>query len=246
MTDHDQMFKELLTTFFVEFLDLFLPQVLEYLDPESLTFLDKEIFTDILAGEELEADLVARARFRGQEAFFLLHIESQAQHKKEFAERMFRYYFWLYEKYRLPIYPIVLFSFDSPRKPQPDTFRLSFPDFEALAFNFRVIQLNRLHWRDYVNRANPVASALMAKMRIAKKDRPRVKAECLRLLLTLRLNPAKMRFIFGFVDTYLRLSRAEQDEYRETLALEKMTPAEREKYHLREDEEENLGGEYSA
>ena len=39
---------------------------------------------------------------------------------------------------------------------------------------------------------------------------------------------------------------AEAREYRETLALEKMTPAEREKYHLREDEEENLGGEYSA
>ena len=65
MTDHDHLFKELLTTFFGEFLELFLPAVLEYLDADSVTFLDKEIFTDVTAGERLEADLVARARFRG-------------------------------------------------------------------------------------------------------------------------------------------------------------------------------------
>ena len=36
---------------------------------------------------------------------------------------------------------------------------------------------------------------------------------------------------------------AEAREYRETLALEKMTPAEREKYHLREMEDEDMAGE---
>ena len=39
-------------------------------------------------------------------------------------------------------------------------------------------------------------------------ERPRVKLECLRLLATLRLNPARMRLISGFVDTYLRPSSA--------------------------------------
>ena len=43
-----------------------------------------------------------------------------------------------------------------------------------------------------MQQANPVASALMAKMNIADSDRPKVKLECLRLLATLRLNPAKM------------------------------------------------------
>jgi hypothetical protein len=41
---------------------------------------------------------------------------------------------------------------------------------------------------------------------MAIEDRPRVKLECLRLLATLRLNPARMRLISGFVDTYLRLN----------------------------------------
>lgn len=63
MIDHDRLFKELLTTFFVEFLELFLPEVVTYLQCNSLEFLDKEIFTDVTAGE-YEADLVVKARFQ--------------------------------------------------------------------------------------------------------------------------------------------------------------------------------------
>jgi flagellar biosynthesis/type III secretory pathway protein FliH len=36
-----------------------------------------------------------------------------------------------------------------------------------------------------------------------------VKAECLRLLVTLKLDPARSRFISGFIDTYLRLRQEE-------------------------------------
>lgn len=53
----------------------------------------------------------------------------------------------------------------------------------------------------------------MAKMRIAADDRPKVKAECLRLLATLRLDPAKTRLISGFVDTYLRLNGEEEQVF---------------------------------
>lgn len=53
----------------------------------------------------------------------------------------------------------------------------------------------------------------MAKMRIAKQDRPKVKAECLRLLVTLRLDPAKTQLISRFVDTYLRLNSNEEQSF---------------------------------
>ena len=61
-----------------------------------------------------------------------------------------------------------------------------------------------------MNQPNPVASALMAKMNIASEERPRVKLECLRLLATLRLDPARMKLIPGFIDTYLRLNVEEE------------------------------------
>ncbi len=43
----------------------------------------------------------------------------------------------------------------------------------------------------------------MAKMRIAVTDRPRVKLECLRMLASLKLDPARSMFVSAFVDVYL-------------------------------------------
>lgn len=90
--NHDRLFKELLTTFFVEFLDLFLPSVLEYLDTDSIQFTDKEVFSDLVRGEKNILDLVALARFQSQDYSFLIHIENQASNVPEFNRRMFRYF----------------------------------------------------------------------------------------------------------------------------------------------------------
>ena len=52
MVEHDRLFKELITTFFVEFLELFFPPVLSYVEPGTLEFLNQEVFTDVTAGEK--------------------------------------------------------------------------------------------------------------------------------------------------------------------------------------------------
>ena len=52
----------------------------------------------------------------------------------------------------------------------------------------------------------------MAKMDFQPQERVRVKLECLRMLVTLQLNPAKIELISGFIDTYLRLNTAEEEE----------------------------------
>lgn len=218
MIDHDRLFKELLTTFFVEFLELFFPQVIAYLESNYFEFIDKEIFTDITAGDQYEADLVVKVRFREQETFFLIHVESQAQPQADFGRRMFRYFARLHEKFALPVYPVAIFSYDAPRVPQPNIYRVAFPDKVVLEFNYAVIQLNQLNWRDFLRQQNPVASALMARMNIAPEDRPRVKSECLRLLATLRLDPARMKLISVFIDTYLHLTAEEEEIFRADIA----------------------------
>jgi len=211
--DHDRLFKELISTFFIEFIELFFPQVIDYLDINSFTLLDKEVFTDVTEGEKYEADLIAKVKFRGKPSFFLIHIEAESSSRANFNRRIFRYFARLHEKFNLPIYPIVIFSYNSPKKAAINNYQVNFPDLEVLKFNYRVIQLNQLNWRDFLNRPNPVASALMSKMNIDKSDRPKVKAECLRLLATLKVNPAKMQLISGFIDTYLKLNQAEQKKF---------------------------------
>ncbi|MDB9343096.1 DUF4351 domain-containing protein [Nodularia spumigena CS-586/05] len=211
MIDHDRLFKELLTTFFVEFLELFLPEVLTYLEQDSIEFLDKEVFTDVTAGERYEADLIVKAKFLGQDSCFLIHVENQSSKQASFDKRMFRYFSRLYEKFDIPVYPIVLLSYDSPKTPETNVHQVAFPHKVILQFNYDVIQLNQLNWRDFLRQKNPVATALMAKMNIAPAERRQVKFECLRLLATLKLDPARMRLISGFIDTYLRLSPQEQE-----------------------------------
>src|SRR5215467_11853549 len=108
MIDHDRLFKELLSNFFVEFLDLFLPEVSAYIDAGSLQLLDKEIFTDVTFGERHEVDLLAKLRFKGEDTFFLVHIENQAQPYPNFGKRMHSYFSRLHDKHDLPVYPIAV------------------------------------------------------------------------------------------------------------------------------------------
>jgi len=216
--DHDRLFKELIATFFVEFIQLFFPEIINYLEPNQITFLDKEVFTDVTEGEKYESDLVAQVQFRGQSSFFLIHLEAQSSSQPEFNRRMFTYFARLHQKFALPVYPIVIFSYDRPQKEAIRQYKIEFPDLKVLEFNYQVVQLNRLHWRDFINQANPVAAALMAKMKIAPRDRAKVKAQCLRLLVTLRLDAARMQLISGFVDTYLNLNSSEEIEFQQEIS----------------------------
>jgi hypothetical protein len=216
--DHDRLFKELLTTFFIEFIQLFLPDVAAYIDPGSVEFLDKEIFTDVAAGDRHEVDLLAKARFCDLgEGYFLILAEPQAKSQSGFSQRLFQYVARILAKHNLPVYPVALFTFEDPKRPEPDHFQMAFPGFTVIDFHFRAIQLNRLNWRDYVRNPNPVASALMTRMRIEPPDRPRVKLECLRMLAKLRLDKARSTLISAFMENYLKLTAAETVVYNEEL-----------------------------
>ena len=153
---------------------------------------------------------MVKARFLDEDSYFIVHLEHQGRFDRNFDRRMFTYFAQLHRLYQLPVYPIVLFSHRSPRQAGDRSYRVEFSDWEVLCFNYRAIRLNHLDWRSYADQRNPVASALMAKMKMKRQERPLVKVECLRQMAQLRLNPAQARMISGFVDLYLRLEGQEQ------------------------------------
>jgi hypothetical protein len=224
--DHDRLFKGLLTTFFPEFLELFCPELAKYLDPDSLEFLDKEVFTDVTEGERHEVDLVARARFRGKALGFLVHVEAQSQRRTNFPRRMFTYFARFHEKYGLPVYPIAVFSYQAPQQAEPNEYRIDFPDLAVLAFRFHVVQLNQLAWQEFEKRTSPIVAALMANMQRTPAEGARVKLACLRMLARLQLDPARRELISGFVDSYLRLTIEQEQEFK--VELQELHPRERE------------------
>lgn len=225
---HDRLFKELLGNFLFEFLELFLPELAERIEPGSLVLMgEKEL---LLPGETTRrADLVARARIRGEakEAFFLIHLEHEAQNKEPygFPRRMLRYALHLYDSTGLNVYPIALISYPTPKRPLRDRFELKGPDgHQIFSFRYRVIQLNRFKWRDYARNPNPVAAALMSRMGIPHGERPLVKLACLRLLRKLNLAMEPSTLIATFFDHYLQLDDQEEEKFRDEFS--KISPKE--------------------
>jgi len=126
-----------------------------------------------------------------------------------------------------PVYPIAIFSFKSPKGEVPTEYRIEVPGLKPTVFNYRAVQLNRLNWREFLDKENPVAAALMATMCMDPADRPRVKAQCMKMIAGLKLNDARNEFLSGFVERYLNLTPVEQKAFDGEVS--KFQPAEKER-----------------
>ena len=217
--DHDQLFKSLIHEFFVELVDLAAPELAAQIERSSVEFLDPEVFFRTAAGDRQQADVVVKVRLRNEPACIVVHVEFQSTAQTEFAKRMFAYFAGLHLKFDLPVYPIALFSYDQPYRDEPSAYFIDIAGFSILRFGFRVMQLNRMNWREFARRPNPVAAALMAKMQIGAKERPKAKLACLRLVASLQLSQAQRHLIWRFVETYLPLSLAEKQTFNEELNM---------------------------
>ncbi|NLI12953.1 Rpn family recombination-promoting nuclease/putative transposase [Pelotomaculum propionicicum] len=214
--DHDRLFKELLETFFAEFIELFFPEAALSIDLKHIKFLQQEIFTDVTAGEKRKVDILVETRLKDEPGLILVHVEPQAYVQKNFNRRMFIYFSRLYEKYRRKILPVVVFSYDRVRN-EPDSFELGFPFLDVLNFRFYKLELKKLNWREYIKSDNPVAAALLSKMGFKPEEKVKVKLEFMRMLVRMKLDPARMELLAGFFETYLKLNREEEEQYNREL-----------------------------
>jgi hypothetical protein len=128
MTDHDRLFKELLSTFLMEFLELFFPDLASTIEPESIRFLQQEYFLDLTSGDEKVIDLLVEVKQAGEDMAFLIHLEAQAFAEANFTRRIFFYFALLHQKYLQRVYPVVVFSFDQPYRQEPHQYRVEFPE----------------------------------------------------------------------------------------------------------------------
>lgn len=218
--NHDQLFKILINNFFVEFLEVFFPEVHADIDFESIKPLSEELFTDLIEGENRRVDIVIEAKLKGKGTLIIIHVEPQSSYQNDFHQRMYHYFSLLYNKYRMPILPIAVFSYDEKRT-EKNQFTIEFPFFHVLTFNFLMLELKKMNWRDYLQSDNPVAAALLGKMGYHEEEKVQVKMEFLRMMLKMELNPARARFINDFFEQYLKLNEKEEEEFmREISQLE--------------------------
>lgn len=100
-----------------------------------------------------------------------MHIEHEAQNNTDFPQRIHLYFARLLERYGPPIYPIAVFSKRS-RKPRDGRYLLTFNGRNPELPMPLTLELAQLDWQAYAKRENPLASALMARMKIDRQHRP--------------------------------------------------------------------------
>ena len=213
--DHDQIFKRLIEAFFQEFMELFCPDEAALMDFSRVEFLGKEHFTDTSRGLRRFLDLVVKAGLKsGGERFVLVHGEFEARKARAFPRRMYRYHCQLFLRYDTEIVPIAVFSDDARwKKPVPDHFELAVSGNRFVRFDYHLIKLRQLDYHQFLDSNNPLAYALMAKMDYNRKERVRLKADFLRLILGCPVDPARRSLLVEFVETYLPLEVSEQEQF---------------------------------
>lgn len=207
---HDQLFKELISHFLEEFIEVFFPAFYPKIDFSNRKQLSGELFTDLMDGSNRQVDLAIEVKLKGEDTLIVIHIEAQSSYQEDFNLRMFRYFSLLHEKYKKPILPIVVFSYDYQRE-EKASFHVDIHDFQVLSFNFLMVELKKKNWRDYLRSDNPVAAALLSKMGYSETEKVEVKKEFLRMLVRMKLDPARTRFINDFFENYLILNEEEEE-----------------------------------
>jgi hypothetical protein len=128
---------------------------------------------------------------------------------------MYLYFSLLYNKYRKPIIPIALYTYDDNR--ETNQYKMELPFINILTFNFLTLHIRKMNWRDFIKTDNPVAAALLSKMGYSDSERIAVKKEFLKMLVRMELSPAKQRLIYGFFEQYLILDEKEEEKLMEEI-----------------------------
>lgn len=68
-----------------------------------------------------------------------------------------------------------------------------------------------------LKRDNPVMAVLLSHMDYTREERLRLKLEFFKMLLRLKLDPARMELLAGFFDSYVQLDPEEEQQFEKEL-----------------------------
>ncbi|MDQ2828512.1 MAG: Rpn family recombination-promoting nuclease/putative transposase [Chloroflexota bacterium] len=224
---HDQLFKQVIESFFADFLRLFAPDTAARLDLSTVTFLNTEVFTDIPQGERRAADIVAEVRtLEGAVEIIIVHVEIQREREPDFGYRMWQYYSLLRQRENKPVMPIALVFYLGREGIAYEDYEETLFGRTILTFHYLQISLPLLQAEDYVRGQNLLGVGLASVMRLPRSRKGRIDLylACLRRLIDAELDgnlDAARAFLLGnVVETYNSFSDEERDALRVQLEQE--------------------------
>ncbi|MFM7204837.1 MAG: Rpn family recombination-promoting nuclease/putative transposase [Myxococcota bacterium] len=222
---HDRLFKQLMRSDFPGFVQLFFPSVFAQTDFSTLEWLDKEFFADLPKGAVRTSDLVAKVMMNGEESLtflFLTELESypgQQVGGQVLGERLFQYYSLLWNRYRLPVFPVVVYIVESRVALEAHTHKHTLFGYVTNQLHYQVVGLPKLSAEDYLKRGTLMAGALGASMSPGQWSRAELKLYCLETVARAPGNEAQKFVAVNHIETYLELSDDEAQQF-DTLLME--------------------------
>lgn len=213
----DILWKAIIEDFFSDFLTFFYPEALDIFDfSKNFEFLDKELEQIILPSSSKNriADKLVKVYTKeGKEQWILVHIEVQGYEDDEFAERMFTYFYRIYDKYKKDISALAIFTDDNP-KFHPKSFQKTFIR-TGVVYNYETFKLSDYKPKDFQGSNNPFAIVMETALYGLKKNKLKdEKLFAVKLDLARRLNEKGFpKETFGklcsFIKTYVSFENSE-------------------------------------
>ncbi len=213
----DILWKGILEDLFEEFLTYFYPESNEIFDfSKGFEFLDKELEQLMFPSStkyRIADKLVKVHTTEGEEKWVLIHLEVQGYEDKQFAERMFTYYYRIWDKYRQKIAALALFT-DDKENYRPSKFEMSFLD-TSLHFSYKTIKLSDYKPSDFQKSDNPFAIVLetawygLAKNKLSDENLFSLKLDLARRLHKKGFSKELFGKICSFIKMYVSFEKPE-------------------------------------
>jgi len=211
--DHDALWKDIITELFEDFVDHFLPDLYPEIDfskgYESLEQEFKKLFPESEKSKVRNDKLVKVFLKDGTEQWILIHLEVQGYTEEDFSERMFVYYYRIFDRYHKKVVALAVFTDDSP-KFKPNQYQYSFYQTEH-TYKYRTYKILDADEEKLIKTANPFGLVVLAGLYSIKSRRKKdefkyqFKIKLMRLLREHHYNREQIHLMFIFIDSIIQL-----------------------------------------
>ena len=221
MKRDDTLWKSILEEIFDDFLFFFFPDADKLFDlTKGFEYLDKEL-EQLFPPEQNEYatryvdKLVKVFTLTGSEQWILIHIEVQGYNDKHFAQRMFTYFYRIFDKYNKPITAFAIFT-EENKQFKPNVFEQEFLG-TRLRYEFNIYKVIDQSEEELSQSNNPFAQVILTVLAAIKskgleeEEVFNIKIELTRRLLSKNIPKNKIRAIMNFLRYYIHFENPEMN-----------------------------------
>lgn len=213
----DILWKGIIEDLFEDFLIYFYPNDFQLFDfSRGFIFLDKELEQISIPSpskNRIADKLVKVFTKEGKEKWILIHIEVQGYEDKYFSERMFTYYYRIFDKYKQRIGALALFTDDIPNF-RPNNFESLFLE-TNISFSYKTFKLSDYQPTDFQKSENPFAIVMetawygLKKNKLADENLFALKLDLARRLNKKGFHKDTFGKLCSFIKTYVTFENSE-------------------------------------